>query len=323
MNKTIKWNDWSGFVPISFAPGLGGEFFALLMYYRHHEFDPSNFPFNKAGKFSFVNEEKPLRWNTDKSLFGWYMKSPYVNTVADHDELVNRLGYANKFLEAFPEPERFDRLSHAIAGYGVSYGIKNLSVYDDELYNFIKQWDYEPIQYDDYQFAVVHPFFRWFKKQHVYEVWKNAKAIQLVCPPSKGWIFYLLSFSKMYDYYLAYVEAGETFRKQFFDNLEQNFIGRNDNMYSTYFCLPIVRTAGPNLNVNSYDMYFNMTDQSDSLSVYLGEDFKIPKQALDYYYNVNMSILNHYQLDPSDDFVSGQEVFDRFKKFGPYYFEGK
>jgi hypothetical protein len=70
-------------------------------------------------------------------------------------------------------------------------------------------------------------------------------------------------------------------------------------------------------------MYFNKVDQSDALSAYLGEDFRIPKQALDYYFNVNMSILNHYQLDPSDDFVSGREVFDRFKKYGPYYFEGK
>lgn len=319
----IKWNDWSGFVPISFSPGLGGEFFALLMYYRHQPFDPSNFPFNKAGKFSFVNEEKPLKWNTDKSLFGWYMKSPYVNTVADHDELVKRLGFANKFLEAFPEPERFDRLSHAIAGYGINYGIKNLSVYDNDLYDFISEWDFEPIGYNDYQFAVVHPFFRWFNKRPSYDVWKNAKAIQLVCPPSKGWIFYLLSFSKMYDYYLAYVKAGETFRKQFFDNLEENFIGRIEEKYSKDFCLPIVRTAGPNINIDSYDMYFNKIDQSDQLSLYLGEDFIIPPQALDYYYNVNMSILNHYKLDPNDDFVSGQEVFDRFKKYGPYYFEGK
>lgn len=321
--KTIKWNDWSGFVPISFAPGLGGEFFALLMYYRHHEFDPSNFPFNKAGKFSFVNEEKPLKWNTDKSLFGWFMKSQYQKTVADHDHMVRTLGYADNFFDAFPDPERFDKLCHAIAGYGINYDLKNLNAYDDELYKFIKEWDYEPLKFDDYQFAVVHPYFRWFNKVPVYQVWKNARAIQLVCPPSKGWIFYFLSFSKMYDYYLEYVKAGETFRTQFFSNLEENFIGRIEDKYSKDFCLPIVRNAGPNININSYDMYFNKIDQSDQLSAYLGEDFKIHSQSLDYYYNVNMSILNHFKLDPNDDFVSGQEVFDRFKKYGPYYFEVK
>lgn len=321
--KTIKWNDWSGFVPISFAPGLGGEFFALLMYYRHLSFDPSNFPFNKAGKFSFVNEEKPLKWNTDKSLFGWYMKSPYVNTVADHDQLVKRLGYADKFLEAFPKTEKFDRLSHAIAGYGVVNNLKDMDAYDPNLYEFINQWDYRPLEYDDYQFAVVHPYFRWFSNPPLYKVWKNAKAIQLVCLPSKGWIFYLLSFSKMYDYYLAYVEAGETFRKEFFNNLEENFIGRIETKYSKDFCLPIERTNEPNVNIDSFDMYFNKKDQSSILSEYLNEDLTIPKEAIDYYYNVNMSILDHYKLDPHNDFVSGQEVFNRFKKYGPYYFEGK
>lgn len=322
--KTIRWDDWSGFIPISFAPGLGGEFFAHLIHYRHQPFDPSNFPFNRAGKFSYVNEQTPLKWNTDKSLFGWYMKSPYVNTVADHDLLAKKLGYGDLFLDAFPSRERFDKLSFAVACFGQDNGIHTMDVNDDKFINYIKNFNFDrSLHFKDYQIAVVHPFFRWFTTPAKYNHFPNAKAIQMYCDPSKGWLFYLLSFSKMYDFYLAYVRAGETFRKEFFDNLEENFIGRVDKKYAKDFAQPILRTVNDDFHFDSFEAFFNKKDYSDQLSSFLKENFTLPKQAIDYYYDINTKIINHFDLDPSDNYVPGKVVFEKFKQKGPYYFEDK
>jgi hypothetical protein len=317
---TITDNNWNGFVPISFVPGMGGEFFAHLMHYRHEPFDPANFPFNKAGKFSYVNEEKPLKWNSDKNLLGWYMKSPYVNTVADHDLLVKKLGLGDKFIDSFDHIVDFNKLSFAIANFCVEKGgSKHMDVNSDEFINYIKNFDYSrKLTFEEYRFGVVHPFFRWFNKQEErFDVFPNAKAIQLVCAPQYGWLFYFMSFVKMYKYYLAYVEAGETFRKKFFDNLENNFIGRIEKKYAVGFCSPIKREHNPNFNVDSFEWFFNC-NPDDSIAEYLGEDFKIDRQALHFYRDLNIKIFNFYDLDPYQHFVPGKVIFDRFQKYGPF-----
>jgi hypothetical protein len=156
-------------------------------------------------------------------------------------------------------------------------------------------------------------------------VFPHAKAIQLTCDPEKGWLFYLLSFSKMYDYYIHYAAYGETFRKDFFADLETNFAKRIDTMYSKYFCLNIKRPFDPNLSIDSYDLFFK-GDMSElnKVPAYLKEDFKFAgeaSKALSYYRSINMAILDHYELDPKDDFVQGKYVFDKFLKNGPFRFK--
>jgi len=327
MRFNMTWDDWEGFVPISFAPGLGGEFFAHLIYHRHEPFDINNFKRNNAGKFSFVNEEKPLKWNSDKSLLGWFMKSHYVNTPADHDALVSKLGLSDKFLTAFKDTDDFNRIAFAIANYCVEKGgSKTMDVNNPEFMGYIKDFDYtRTISFNDYQLAVIHPLFRWFDDKPLYQVFPNAKAIQLTCDPKKGWLFYLLSFSKMYDYYIHYAAYGETFRKDFFADLETNFAKRIDTMYSKYFCLNIKRPFDPNISIDSYNLFFkgDMTELNQ-IPAYLKEDFKFAgeaSKALSYYHSINMAILDHYELDPKDDFVQGKYVFDKFLKNGPFRFK--
>lgn len=325
----IRYDDWSGFIPVSYAPGLGGEFFCHLLFYRHYPFDLANYPFDKAGKFSFVKEVKPLLWTSDNSLFGWYMKSPYGNSIADHDLLVQKLGIGELFLESFKDDiTNFNKLSFSIACYCKDFGVQQMSVYDDHLIDYIKNFDYSrTLEFEDYQLAVVHPMFRWFDDFPTYRGFYNAKAIQLVCDPSKGWLFFLLSFSKMYDYYVEYAKQNITPRKHFFDKLEESFIERVDVRYSTTitksFVKPYYRPVPYNMNVDSFDLYWNKKDISSELSEYLNDDITIDKRLLDYYYNINSQILNHFKLDPSMNYIPGKELFDIFMKYGPCYFEKK
>jgi hypothetical protein len=324
MNISI--DDWNGFIPISFTPGLGGEFFAHLLHYRHEAFKEENFPFNNTGKFSYVNEEKPLVWNSDKSLFGWFLKSDYKNTPADHDTLVNRMKIANDYSSLCKDIEKFDRLSFSIAVYTTRHsGSLSMNVFDDifikelsEIYNANKNMT---IQTYDYKIAVVHPSWRWFRHKQDHPLFNNAKAIQLYCDPKKGWLFWLLVFNKMYYYYLEYVKAGETFRKKFFDNLEENFIDRVDNKYAVDFCNPFERQINFNLNVDSYSIYFEKKDHSHILSEYLEQDFTIPKKAIDYYYDINTKIIKHFELDHTENFVAGKDLYNKFMKHGPYEFK--
>jgi len=326
--KFITKNNWNAFVPISFFPGCGGEFFAHLLFYRHQLFDINNFPFNKAGKFSFVNEEKPLVWNSDKNLFGWYMKSHYYNTKADHDQLIKNLGLGDTLYEFGLNEDAFNELSFRIACFCNDHGgsIK-MDVNDPYFIDYLKSVNINRIlTYDDYQFAVVHPLFRWFIlpgqfDNDKYPYFKKAKAIQLTSDSSKGWLFFLLVFNKMYHYYVEYAKV-ETHRKNYFANLKENMIKSVDEKYNKFHCFPFKRNDH-NLNIDSFDLYFDKVDHSSILSEYLEEDFKISKEAIDYYYDINCAIINHYDLDPEDHFVNGQTVYDRFMKYGPLHFEGK